>query len=79
MPFWAGNWVPPSGWLWWIFPLVGLVFIVVMAFVCRRMMGVMAGSGCMGGHGGKTGAETEDLRREVRELKHEIQKLRDRN
>ncbi len=79
MPFWAWNWVPPSGGYWWIFPLVGLVIMVVMAFACLRMMGVMSGFGCMGGHGRQSTSETEDLRRQVRELKQEIQRLHDRN
>lgn len=79
MPFWAWNWVAPLGGGWWIFPLVGLVIIVVMAFVCLRMMHVMSGFGCMAGHGRKSDDGIEDLRREVREVKQEIQRLRNRN
>lgn len=78
MPFWAWNWVVPSGGDWWIFSLVGLVFIIVMAFACLRLMHVMSGFGCMAGHRGKSDG-TNDLQREVQELKQEIQKLRNRN
>ncbi len=78
MPFWTWNWVAPLDEGWWIFPLLGVVFIVVMAFVCLRMMHGMSGFGCMGGHGGKSD-ETDNLQREVQELKQEIQRLRNRN
>jgi hypothetical protein len=74
MHMWGGYWGMPWVGFGWIFPLIGILFMVVMAFVCCRMMGRMAGSGCMPGHGG-TG-EIEDLRREVRELKEEIRKFR---
>ena len=48
MPFWDGS--PWSG-FGWIFPLIGLLFMVVMAFVCIRRMGDMAGFGCLGATG----------------------------
>lgn len=71
MPYWDG--------FFWIFPLVGLVIVIVMVFVCLRMMGGIWRFGCMGGHGGQSASETEDLRREVRELKQAIRKLHDRS
>ncbi len=71
MLFWDG--------LWWIFPLVGLAIMVVMALACMRMMGGTSGFGCMGGYGSPRASETEDLRQEVQELREEIQRLRDRS
>lgn len=76
MPMWSGYWGPPWGGLGWIFPLIGLLFMVVMLFLCLRMMGGMMGGGCMAGHGGHSAGNVEDLRREVRELREEIRKLR---
>lgn len=70
MLFWDG--------FWWIFPLVGLAIMVVMVLACGSMMRGMSGFGCMGGHGSPHASETEDLRREVRELKQEIRRLHDR-
>ncbi len=80
MPFWSGYWGMPWSGIGWIFPLIGLLFMVVMAVVCMRMMGGMMGRGCMMGHGGQSSAgETEDLRREVRELREEIRKLHEKS
>jgi hypothetical protein len=70
MPMWGGYWGAPWHGFPWIFPLIGLGFMVVMILVCVRMMG---------GHGGHSAGEIEDLRREVRELKDEIRKLRERS
>ena len=79
MPMWGGYWGPPWAGFGWIFPLIGLLFMVLMVFVCMRMMGSTMRGGCMAGHGGHSASEVEDLRREVRELKDEIRKLRDRS
>jgi uncharacterized membrane protein len=74
-------WGPgPWGWhMWgmgWIFPLLGLLFIVFMMVFCARMMrGMMGGTG-MCGHGQHPTSEADELRREVRELRDEVQKLR---
>lgn len=73
---WAGYWGAPWGAWGWIFPLIGILFMVVMVFVCARMMGGMAGCGCMMSHGRPPADDPEALRREVRELKEEVQKLR---
>ena len=75
MPFWAGYWEPPWAGFGWIFPLIGLLFMVVMALFCVRMMSGMMSGGCMTSHGRSNASEMEDLRREVRELKEEIRKL----
>ena len=79
MPMWGGYWGPPWAGFGWIFPLIGLLFMGVMVFVCIRMMGGVSGFGCMGSHGVQSIKETEELRREVQELKEEIWKLRDRS
>jgi hypothetical protein len=60
----------------WVFPLLGLLFIVVMMVFCARMMRGMMGGGAMCGHGGRHMSETDDLRREVHELREEIRQLR---
>jgi hypothetical protein len=73
---WAGYWGGPWGASGWVFPLLGLLVMAVMVFVCVRMMGGMAGGGCMRRHGHPPADDTEALRRELRELKEEIEKLR---
>jgi hypothetical protein len=78
MPLWAGYWGSSWGAFWWICPLIGLVMMAVMMFVCFRMMGG-TGSVCwMGGHGRSNSGDFEDVRRELHELKDEARKLRDR-
>ncbi len=47
MPICGAYWGIPWAGFGWILPVIGLVFMVVMAFVCFRMMGR-----CMVGHGG---------------------------
>ncbi len=74
MPMWGGYWGAPWNGFGWIFPLIGLLFMVVMAVACLRMMG-----GCMAGHAHHSTGELEALRREVRELQEEIRKLRERS
>ncbi len=74
MPMWGAYWGGPWGGFGWIFPLIGLLFMVGMALVCFRMMG-----GCMSRRGAYPSAEVEELRREVRDLKEEIRKLRERS
>lgn len=77
MPMWGGYWGPPWGGFGWIFPLIGLLFMVVMVFMCIRMMGGISSFSSMGGQTTHGGGEVEDLRREVHELKEEIRKLRE--
>ncbi len=76
MPMWGWYWGGPWGGFAWIFPLIGLLFMVVMILVCVRGMGGMMRGACMTGHAGHSPSEFEELRREVRELKGEIEKLR---
>jgi uncharacterized membrane protein len=73
---WGGYWGTPWGGFGWIFPLIGLLFMVVMVFMCIRMMGGMSRFGCMGSHSNQSAGEVEALRQEVRGLKEEIRKLR---
>ena len=68
---WWWNGPHPMWGMWWIFPLIGLAFIIVVLFAVSRFFG--RGAGFCGG--GRHDA-TEDLRREMRELKDEIAKLR---
>ena len=75
MSMWSGYWGPPWAGFGWIFPVVGLLFMVVMFVLCFRMMG----GGCMGRHGSHRVGELENLRREVQELKQEIRDLHDRS
>ena len=74
MPMWSYGGGGPWYGFGWIFPLVGLVFMIVMVVACFRIMG----SG-MGRQTGLTGGEMEELRREIRELREEIRRLRERS
>ncbi len=55
----------------WIFPLIGFAFVIVCLFAISHLFRGEAGF-C----GGRRYNEVEDLRREMRELKDEIAKLR---
>jgi hypothetical protein len=50
----------PMWGVWWVFPLLGLLFIVVMMMFCARMMPRMMGGSGMCGHGGRHTSETDD-------------------
>ncbi len=78
MPMWGNAWGGPWSGFGWLFPLVGLVFMIVMGVLCLRMMGGMMGGGSAEQRG-PTAADVGDLRQEVRELKEEIQRLRSRS
>jgi hypothetical protein len=66
---WCGYWGTAVGGYWWILPLIGLVFMGVMFFVCFRGFGF----GCMGGHR-RTSRERSDLEREVEKSKEDVRK-----
>ena len=68
---WWWNGPHPMWGMGWIFPLIGFVFILFCLFAMSRFFGGGAGF-C----GGRRYNEIENLRREVRELKVEIAKLR---
>jgi len=74
---WAGYWGAPWGGWGWVVPLIGLVFMAVMVFVCVRMMAGMGGSGCMWSRRHPSADDTEALRRELRALKEQIEQLRE--
>ncbi len=65
---WCGYWGATSAGYWWILPLIGLVFMGVMFFVCFR------GIGCMGGRRRSPG-DLSSLQREVDGLKDDVRKL----
>jgi hypothetical protein len=68
MPFWCGSWETAGG-FWWVFPVLGLAFILVMAFACFR------GCGWRGWRAGRTPGEVAELRREIQELKEDLRKV----
>ncbi len=55
----------------WVFPLIGLAFMIICLFAISR---------CFRGRAGFCGSarydEIEDLKREIRELREEVTKLR---
>jgi hypothetical protein len=61
---------------WWIFPILGLLFVAFMLAFCVRMMRGTMGSAGMCDRGGHQASEMDDLRREVRELREEIKQLK---
>ena len=70
---WWWNGPPPMWGMWWIFPLIGLCFFIAMLFAISRFFG--RGTGFCGG---RRYDEIDDLRREIRDLKDEIAKLKKR-
>lgn len=64
---WCGYWGATTAY-WWILPLVGLVFMGVMFFVCFR------GFGCMGGRRRAPG-DLSTLRRDVERSKEDVGRL----
>ena len=64
MPMWGYGW---GGGFGWLFPLLGLVVMVLMVSACLRMTGR---------HAGPSASEIEELRREIRELREEVRQLR---
>ena len=68
---WWWNGPPPMWGMWWIFPLIGLAFMIVCLFAISRFF-----RGGAGFCGDRRYNEIEHLRGEMRELKDEIVKLR---
>jgi len=65
------TWGPYMGGWWWIFPLVGIMFMIAMMFLCS---GFFRGRGCFYGLGRHDASE--DLKREIRDLKEQISQLK---
>ncbi len=65
---WCGYWETAGAAYWWILPVIGLVFMGVMFFLCFR------GFGCMGTRRSGPG-ELSGLKREVDGLKEDVRKL----
>ena len=58
------------GW-WWIFPVIGFMFMMIMVFACSgffRKRGIFCGMG--------RSVHMEDLKREIGELKEQITQLK---
>jgi hypothetical protein len=64
----CGFWGIAATAYWWVLPLIGLVLMGVMFFVCFR------GFGCAGGRRRRFG-DDPGLRREVDSLKEDVRKL----
>ena len=60
----------------WIFPLIGLSFALVCLFAMLRWIARGGGPTCMGGHQSRGLQETEELRRQVHELREEVDRLK---
>ncbi len=58
---------------WWVLPLVGLLFMALMFFVCFRGFRGAGVCGCMGGRR-HTSGELADLQRQVESLKEDVHK-----
>ncbi len=58
------------GW-WWIFPVIGFMFMLIMIFACS---GFFRKRGILGGIG--RSVHMEDLKREIGELKEQITQLK---
>ena len=72
---WWGPWGGPMWGFWWIFPLIGLTFCLLFIVLMVR---AMSGGGrfmCMGGHQHESD-EAADLRRQVLELREEVNRLK---
>jgi len=57
------------GW-WWIFPIIGFIFMMIMIFTCS---GFFRKRGSLGGMGRYD--NIEDLKREIGDLKEQITQL----
>jgi len=65
------TWGPYMGGWWWIFPIAGFIFMMIMMFLCS---GFFHRRGCF--HGIERYDSTEDLKREIGELRKQISELK---
>jgi len=74
-----GPWTPMWG-FWWIFPLVGMLLCLTFLVVVVRALGAGRGFMCLGGGHGAAGAgDAAAMRRELGELRAEIERLKGRS
>jgi hypothetical protein len=61
---------------WWIFPLLG--FLVCLGLIVMMVRAMRGGAGfmCMGGHQAHGLDQTADLRRELGELRKQVDELK---
>ena len=78
MPMWGGYWGGPWAGFGWLFPLIGLLFMGLMMFLCCRVMGRKVCRGHEGSTAVHQDTEVVELRREVQQLREEVRRLRDR-
>jgi len=78
MPMWGGYWGGPWTGFGWLFPVIALLFMGLMMFLCCRMMGRMGCRSREGSGAAHPDTEVGELRREVQQLREEVQRLRDR-
>ena len=77
-----GFWGAPLGGAWWLFPLIGFLFMALMFALCFRVFGRWWGwrapRGAWAWHrrGPEGEAELSELRRDVARLRDELQQLR---
>jgi hypothetical protein len=64
------------GGFWWIFPLMGMLMCLAFAVMAVRFIATGRGFMCMGGHHQAGGDDTADLRREIRALREEVDRLK---
>ncbi len=78
MPMWGGYWGGSWAGFGWVFPVIALLFMGLMMFLCCRMMGRVVCRGRERGAAAHPDAEVGELRRQVQQLREEIRRLRDR-
>ena len=78
MPMWGGYWGGPWAGFGWLFPVIGLLFMGLMMFLCCRVMGRKVCRGREGSTAVHQDTEVGGLRREVQQLREEVRRLRNR-
>ena len=73
MNWWCGD-ASWSGWGWWVVPLIGIALCITMC-VFFRSSSADSRLCCWGG---TPDGRLDDVRKEIRELKEEIGKMKDK-